>query len=186
MDPTRARPVPFCFQSFLPAPETWLAVLGGGSSLTKGGAVVLHRLPEQSIIDLSRENVVGEFELTNLLSAGLTTLMFAIFLSLRARHRCGGPYFVRLRLVCSAQRLELQKQSKRLCLFSLLLLRCSLLRSLQRVLGCGTGEATTLARRRLGLGDEHEAITRSRDCSFNRRRLSSRSMPRIRRLRTVT
>ena len=46
-----------------------VAALGGGGSLTKGGAVVLDRLPEQPVVDLACENFVGEFELTNLLSA---------------------------------------------------------------------------------------------------------------------
>src|SRR5277367_2941170 len=60
-----------------------------------------------------------------------------------------------------------KNNAKDFALFSLLLLRCSLLRSLQRVLGCGTSEATTLARRSLGLGDEHETITRTGNGSFD-------------------
>jgi hypothetical protein len=45
-----------------------VAALGGGGSLTEGGPVVLDRLPEQCVVDLAGEDVVGEFELTNLLS----------------------------------------------------------------------------------------------------------------------
>ena len=68
-----------------------LAVLGGGSSLTERGAVVLDRLPEQRFVDFAREDLVGEFELSDLVPPRLTTLMFAIFLLSSCRDRCGGP-----------------------------------------------------------------------------------------------
>ena len=46
-----------------------IAALGGGGSLTKGSAIVLDRLPEQCIVDLACEDLVGEFELADLLPA---------------------------------------------------------------------------------------------------------------------
>src|ERR1700758_2110137 len=52
---------------------------------------------------------------------------------------------------------------------SLLLLRRCLLRSLQRVLRCGTGEPATLTRRSLGLGDKNVSITRAGDCTLNQK-----------------
>src|SRR5437879_3127630 len=56
---------------------------------------------------------------------------------------------------------------KGLCLFSLLLLRCSLLRSLQCILRCGAGKSTTLSRWGLGLRDEHETIAWTGDRTFD-------------------
>src|ERR1700727_3952921 len=51
---------------------------------------------------------------------------------------------------------------------SLLLLgRCSLLRSLECISCLNAGKPTTLARRSLGLGDEHETVARTGDCAFN-------------------
>src|ERR1700733_6029317 len=69
MDPTRARPVPFCFQSFLPRSGDLIAALGRGGSLTQSGAIVLDRLPKQRVVDLARKDFVGEFEFSNFLSS---------------------------------------------------------------------------------------------------------------------
>src|ERR1700761_5916538 len=43
-----------------------VAVLGGGGSLPKRGPVVLDRLPKEAVVDLCREDLVDEFELSDL------------------------------------------------------------------------------------------------------------------------
>ena len=86
--------------------------------------------------------------------------------------------------VCSPHSVCVRTQGFRLSL-ALLLLRCSLLRAFNASVRCGTGEATTLSRRSLGLRDQHIAITGPGTAPSTINRLSSRSMPRIRRLRTV-
>src|ERR1039458_6139480 len=49
----------------------------------------------------------------------------------------------------------------------LLALPGGLLRSLQRIDSTGSSKATALARRSLGLGNQHVALTRSRHCTLN-------------------
>jgi len=60
----RARPVPFCFQSFLPEPDTSF-----GSCRVRarplGRAVVLHRFPQQVFVHRT-ENLVGQVQRTDL------------------------------------------------------------------------------------------------------------------------
>src|SRR6202011_5131672 len=43
-----------------------IAGLGGGGTLTEGGAIVLDRLPQEGVVDLRGEDLVGEFELSDL------------------------------------------------------------------------------------------------------------------------
>ena len=48
-DPTRARPVPFRFHSFLPEPDTSLRFLRRVRSLAQRRAIMLYRLPKQAL-----------------------------------------------------------------------------------------------------------------------------------------
>ena len=68
-EPTRARPVPFCFHNFLPEPETSFLILGGGGTLAHCSAIVFHRFPEQCLVYLARrEHFIRQLERANRLS----------------------------------------------------------------------------------------------------------------------
>ena len=69
----RARPVPFCFQSFLPDPETSQRPFGFVRTGALPGAVMLHRFPEQILVDRA-ENFVGQVERPNLLAAQIVNI----------------------------------------------------------------------------------------------------------------
>ena len=69
----RARPVPFCFHSFLPEPDTCQLVLGRVRSGALPGAVVLHRFPEQVFVHRA-ENLIGEIERADLLAAQIVNI----------------------------------------------------------------------------------------------------------------
>jgi hypothetical protein len=64
----RARPVPFCFHSFLPEPETSHRPLVLCVPARSEGAVMFHRFPEQVFVDRA-ENFVGEIQCPDLLAA---------------------------------------------------------------------------------------------------------------------
>ena len=66
--PIRARPVPFCFHSFLPAPLTRPRVLGGVGPGPLRGAVVLHRFPQQVFVDCA-EHLIGQLQRAHFLAA---------------------------------------------------------------------------------------------------------------------
>ena len=73
IDPIRARPVPFCFQSFLPEPETSQRRLGLVRSGALPGAVMLHRFPEQIFVDRA-EDLIGEIDRPDLLAAQIVNI----------------------------------------------------------------------------------------------------------------
>ena len=69
MEATRARPVPFCFHSFLPEPETSLRFLVACVPWRMRGAVMLHRFPEQGLVHLAAEDLIGQLQGSDFVSA---------------------------------------------------------------------------------------------------------------------
>ena len=58
IEPVRARPVPFCFQSFLPEPATSCRVFG---------LLMPHRLVQQRLVDFGAKHLVGKLQLADFL-----------------------------------------------------------------------------------------------------------------------
>ena len=63
----RARPVPFCFHSFLPEPATSPRTLVLCRARALPGLIMPHRFVEQVLVDLGAENLVGQLHLADLL-----------------------------------------------------------------------------------------------------------------------
>ena len=60
MEPTRARPVPFCFQSFLPEPETSHLSLVLAVPWPALGQEVADGFPDQVLVDVLELEDLGE------------------------------------------------------------------------------------------------------------------------------
>ena len=60
-EPIRARPVPFCFHSFLPEPGNFVAGLGLVSAGALAGQIMANRLVQQVFVDFGAKDRVGQF-----------------------------------------------------------------------------------------------------------------------------
>ncbi len=65
--------MPFCFQSFLPAPETSFLFLVACVPARLGGAIMFYRLPQQVLVHRAK-NLVSQFQAANFGSAQIVNV----------------------------------------------------------------------------------------------------------------
>ncbi len=83
IDPTRARPVPFCFQSFLPEPLTSLLSLVLCVPARCARQIIPHRFVQQVRVHPRAKYVVGQFHLADVLPSRFFTSTTGIVVSRR-------------------------------------------------------------------------------------------------------